>query len=141
MTIIESLKEYFQGFPPLAGKRIGIDCLSAKEYSYSIDSVPCESIVSRYLDGTTVRRCLFTISSRMFYGNDIAQQAENIEFFEQLEMWLSEQETFFRLPKLGAKRRARSLTVLCSAYPTIANEDEGTARYQIQCQLIYTQEV
>lgn len=141
MTVIESLQQYLAAAPPMKGKRLGIDCLASNVDSYSIDSVPCESIVVRYMDGATVRRCLFTLSSRMYYGDDLTQQAENLEFFGALETWISRQEQLFRLPSLGGGLRARSVKVLSSAYPMIVDEDAGTARYQIQCELIYTQEV
>lgn len=141
MTIIEHLREFFQSYPGLAEERLDIDCLASSVDNYSIDSVPCESVVTRYLNGSTVRRCLFTLSSRMYYGQDIAQQAANLAFFEGLENWLDRETFFLRYPRLGEKRKIRSLTVTSSASPFIVDEDTGTARYQIQCELIYTQEV
>lgn len=141
MTIMEALCTYFQGYPPLARERIGIDCLADREYSYSIDAVPTESVTKRYIDGGSDRRFLFTFSSRMYYGDDLKQQADNHAFFEGLEQWLAEQELFFQVPTLGQNRRARPLRVLLSAYPLIVDADSGTARYQIQCELNYIQEV
>ncbi len=141
MTIIEHLRAYFQQYPGLAGERLDIDCLASAADNYSIDSVPCESVVSRYLDGSSVRRCLFTISSRRYYGQDLTQQAENLAIFEGLESWLEQKLRFLQLPTLGERRRARAVHVLSSAYPIIIDDDTGTARYQIQCDLIYTQEV
>jgi hypothetical protein len=141
MTIIESLRQYFMQFPELAEKRLNIDCLSSGVDSYSIDSVPGESVISQYIDGTTVRRFLFTISSRMYHSTDLTQQANNLAFFEALDGWLSQQILLMAMPDMGAKRRARSLEVNSSAYPIIVDDDSGTARYQMQLQLIYLQEV
>ncbi|MGM9564155.1 MAG: hypothetical protein ACI3VQ_08815 [Faecousia sp.] len=128
-------------FPRLQGERLDIDCLRSKEGSYSIDSEPGESVAQRYLDGSTVRRFLFTISGRMYYGSDIANQAENLAFFEELEAWLSKRELLLDLPDLGEKRTARSLEVLSSAYQIVVDEEKGSARYQIQMRLTYLQEV
>lgn len=141
MTVIECLRQYFMAFPGLAGERLDIDCLQSKPDSFSIDNVPCESVLKRYLDGSSVRCCLFTISSRMQYGADLQNQRDNMAFFEDMETWLSQQDMLLQLPDLGEKRTARSLEVTSSAYPFIVNEDEGTARYQIQLRLIYLQEV
>lgn len=141
MTVIEYLRQYFMNFPRLQGERLDIDCLRSQEGSYSIDSAPGESVSQRYLDGSAVRRFLFTISGRMYYGSDIATQAENLAFFEELETWLSRRELLLDLPELGEKRTARSLEVLSSAYPIIVDDDEGLARYQIQMRLTYFQEV
>lgn len=141
MTVIECLRKFFLSFQRLQGERLDIDCLRSKEGSYSIDSEPGESVSQRYLDGSTVRRFLFTISGRMYYGSDIANQAENLAFFEELEAWLSQRELLLDLPDLGEKRTARSLEVLSSAYPIVVDEEKGSARYQIQMRLTYLQEV
>ena len=77
----------------------------------------------------------------MDYMPELKNQRENMAFFENLETWLTRQDMFMRLPELGEKRKARSLEVTSSAYPFIVNEDERTARYQIQLRLIYLQEV
>lgn len=140
MTVIECLRNFFLSFPRLQGERLDIDCLRSQEGSYSIDSEPGD-VAQRYLDGSTVRRFLFTISGRMYYGADLANQADNLAFFEELEAWLSKKELLLDLPDLGEKRTARSLEVLSSAYPLIVDEDQGLARYQIQLRLTYLQEV
>ena len=141
MTVIDCLLNFFLSFPRLQGDRLDIDCLRSQEGSYSIDSEPGESVSQRYLDGSTVRRFLFTISGRMYYGSDIANQAENLAFFEDLEAWLAKKELFLDLPDLGEKRTARKLEVLSSAYPFLVDENEESARYQIQLRLTYLQEV
>ena len=143
MNVIEHLRQYFLACPSFDGKRLNIDCLASDPESYSIDSVPTERILQRYIDGSTVRRQLFTISSRAYFGPDLQQQRENIELFADLEDWLDAQDARGLLPSLGTKRRARSVNVLSSAYPIEVDDgDQGsTARYQLQLDLIYLQEV
>lgn len=142
-SIIECLRQYFSQAPGLAGKRIDIDCLRSKPDSYSIDCVPTERVVQRYVDGSTVRRQLFTISSRAAYGPNIAQQRGNVETFEELEAWLMLQDAVGTYPNLGEKRHTRALEILSSAYPIEADDgDQGSiARYQIQLGITYYQEV
>ena len=141
MTVTKYLQQYFLTFPGLSGKRLNIDCLTANTDSYSIDSVPSETVMKRYIDGTAVKRHLFVISSRCFYSSDLQQQEENIAFFDALSEWLEEQEILGLLPDLGEKKTARKITVLSSAYPLIVDDGGETARYQIQLELIYLQEV
>ena len=141
MTIIEALRQYFRQYPGLKEERLDINCLQSKTDSYSIDSVPGESVLTRYLDGSTVRRCLFTISGRMYHSEDLKNQDNNMAFFEELETWLENQILFMKLPELGAKRTARSLEVTLSGHPYILDETGETARYQIQMRLTYLQEV
>ena len=141
MTVIEALRQYFMQFPKLQEERLDINCLQSKPESFSIDSVPSESVVTRYMDGSAVRRCLFTISSRMYHCADLQNQDGNMAFFEELEDWLDKKNLFLQLPDLGEKRTVRTLEVTQSAYPFILDENGETARYQIQMRLTYLQEV
>lgn len=141
MTITKHLQEYFLTFPGLAGKRLDIDCLAPNDGAYSLDSIPTETIVKRYIDGSAVKRHLFVISSRCFYSNDLQQQEENLAFFEDLSDWLFREEALGHVPNLGEKRTARKISVLSSAYPISVDDGGETARYQIQLELIYLQEV
>lgn len=143
MGVINSLHTWLLTCPLFAEKRLDVDCLQSESDSYSLDAVPCERIVKRYLDGGTVRRQLFTVSSRADFGPDLTTQQENLQFFENLETWIETKIEVGLLPDLGAGRHARSLSVLSSGYPVDADEGQGggTARYQIQLELIYLQEV
>ena len=140
MTIIGSLRSYFQAFPGLQRERLDIDCLAHEVDRFSIDAVPCEPVLQSYLDGGTVRQYLFTISSRFYFGTDLAQQERNLVFVEDLERWLEEQQFFRRMPDLGPGRTPRHLEITNSAYPYLIS-DSGKARYQIQLRLEYYQEV
>ena len=143
MSILECLRQWFRDFPELEGKRLNLDCLASDPESYSIDSAPAETVIRRYCDGSTVRRRLFTLSGRDYYGTELAQQDENAAFFDALEAWVEEKDLLMQWPVLGSKRKARQIRVLQSGYPI---EVEGTdggllARYQAQMELIYLQEV
>lgn len=140
MTIIGSLRNYFQAFPGLQRERLDIDCLAHEVDRFSIDAEPCEPVLQSYMDGGTVRQFLFTISSRCYFGTDLAQQERNLAFFEDLEHWLEEQQRFRRMPDLGHGKIPRRLEITSSAYPYLIS-DSGRARYQIQLRLEYYQEV
>lgn len=141
MTLIEGVRTFIQSFPQLRDKRIDIDCLSSKADFYSVDSVMTEPIIKRYLDGSSVRQFTFLLSSRMYYGANISAQNANIAFFDSFSEWLDKQNALGNFPNLGEKRKVRSIEVSSSAYPFIVDSDTGLARYQIQCKMIYFQEV
>ena len=143
MTIIEALHNYFRTAPVFDGQRLDIDCLQSDPEKFSLDSIPGERTVKKYMDGSSVRRQLFTISSRAAYGPDLTQQKDNLRFFSDLEAWIDEREVLGLLPQLGPRRSARSLRVTSTAYPIEVDEGQGTstARYQIQLELIYLQEM
>lgn len=143
MTVIEALHNYFRTSPVFHGQRLDIDCLQSDPEKFSLDSIPGERTVKKYMDGSSVRRQLFTISSRAAYGPDLTQQKDNLRFFSDLEAWIDEREALGLLPQLGPRRSARSLRVTSTAYPIEVDEGQGTstARYQIQLELIYLQEM
>lgn len=138
MTIIEALRSWLRTYPPLSKGRLAVDFLPKEAQTYSVDSVSCKEEVKRYLDGSSLRQFLFTLSSREFKGEDISQNVDNLAFYEGFSAWVAQQDRVRRLPDLGEGRRARKIEVSTSGYP-FQVDDHGTARYQIQLRLEYFQ--
>lgn len=138
MTIIEALRGWLRAYPPLSKGRLAVDFLPKQAQTYSVDSVPCKEEVRRYLDGSSLRQFLFTLSSREFKGEDIGQNVDNLAFYEGFSTWVMEQNRARRFPQLGEGRTARKIEVTTSGYP-FQVDDHGTARYQIQLRLEYFQ--
>ena len=138
MTLTEALRGWLRTYPPLSKGRLAVDFLPKEARTYSVDSVPCKEEVRRYLDGSSVRQFLFTLSSREFKGEDIAQNTDNLAFYEGFSAWVLAQDRARRLPDLGEGRRAQKIEVTTSGYPFLVDE-HGTARYQIQLRLEYFQ--
>lgn len=138
MTIIEALRGWLRTYPPLSKGRLAVDFLPKEAQTYSVDSVPCKEETKRYLDGSSLRQFLFTLSSREFKGEDIQQNTDNLAFYEGFSAWVARQDRARRLPDLGEGRKARKIEVSTSGYPFQVDE-HGTARYQIQLRLEYFQ--
>lgn len=138
MTIIETLRNWLRTYSPLSTGRLAVDFLPKQAQTYSVDSVPCKEEVRRYLDGSSLRQFLFTLSSREFKGEDIGQNVDNLAFYEGFSTWVMEQNRARRFPQLGEGRTARKIEVTTSGYP-FQVDDHGTARYQIQLRLEYFQ--
>lgn len=136
MTIIEALRGWLRTYEPLSTGRLAVDFLPKEAQTYSVDSVPCKEEVKRYLDGSSLRQFLFTLSSREFKGEDIQQNTDNLAFYEGFSAWVARQDRARRLPDLGEGRKARKIEVSTSGYPFQVDE-HGTARYQIQLRLEY----
>lgn len=141
MSVISSVREYLMSAPGFDTKRINIDNLSDSVGGISVDSEPSDRIVTRYLDGSSKRRLVFTISSRNFYTTEIQNQKQNIEAFEQLSEWLDKQRFLRNVPQLEAGKTALSIEMTSSPYPILVDEATATARYQASCEIIYLQEV
>lgn len=138
MTIIEAVRGWLRTYPSLASGRLAVDFLPKQAQTYSVDSVPSKEEIKRYLDGSSVRQFLFTLSSREFKGEDIAQNVDNLTFYEGFAAWVLNQSRRRQLPELGEGRTAREVEVTTSGYPFQVDE-HGTARYQIQLRLEYFQ--
>lgn len=140
MTIIEGLRAYFAACPLLdeSGK-IGVDFLGAEAVEYVIESVPCEPVLARYCDGATKRQFLFVFASREAYGADALNNMANCGFYEAFADWLEQQDKKGSYPSLPDGKTPIAIKPLTGGYLFDAGPDAG--RYQIQCQLIYIQEV
>lgn len=140
MTLIESIKTYLETCPLLRDLEscIGVDRLDKDPGCYSVETVPCEPIAKRYVDGSSKRQYLFDIVSRDWYGPDVQQNLENLGFYERFAVWLEDQYMRGSLPDLGVGREPRKIEALTCGY--VFAEDVDAAQYRIQCKLTYFQE-
>lgn len=138
MTNIEAVRAWLKTYPPLAGGRLNVDCLPTEARAYAVEVVPCKEQVKAYLDGSCVKQFLFNLASREFHGLDIAQNIDNLAFYEGFSGWVEEQNRRRALPVLEAGKTARRVEVTTSGYP-FAIDDHGNAKYQIQMKLTYFQ--
>ena len=137
MTVIECLRNWFREYEGLSG-RFSVDLLDEEAGTHSIDTIPCEEVLKRYVDGSTRKQYQFAVSSRRFYEQNIAQNLENLQFFEDLTKWVEHKANARELPVMDNGRTALKIVVTSNAYPFIISED-GKARYQLQMRLEYFQ--
>jgi hypothetical protein len=136
-TVMELVQSWLRTYPGLSG-RLDVDFLDDEADTYSVDSIPCEAVLKRYVDGSTRRQFQFAISSRRFYEQNISQNLENLQFFENLTEWVEKKAGARELPEMDGGRTAQAIFVTSSAYPFVITEN-GLARYQIQLRLEYFQ--
>jgi len=137
MTVIQCIQEWLKTYNGLSG-RLDIDFLDDKADTYSLDTIPCEEIIKRYKDGSTMKQFQFAVSSRRYYDQNIKQNLSNLQFFEDLTKWVEKKAFKKELPAMDENRTAQKIVVTSTAYPFIVSED-GKARYQIQMRLEYFQ--
>ena len=137
MTIIESIRKYLSNCPLLTGGKLNVDFLPPEATTYSVDVTPVSPIVKSYLGGSSVRQFAFVLATRTYYGSDIRQQIDNLGFFEEFSSWIETQNHNRNWPYLGDEKKVQKLEVTTSGYVFAPETD--TARYQIQCKLIYFQ--
>lgn len=134
--IIDSIRNYFLDCPLIDQySKINVDYLGVDSVEYTIDPVPTEPVLKRYVDGGALRQYLFVFGSREYYGADTLQNMENSGFYQMFSEWIEEQDNLGNLPILTDNKTAAGLEVLTSGY--IFDASESMARYQIQARLTY----
>lgn len=135
--IIESIRNYIRTCPYLDefAKGINVDYLAEDSTTYSIEEVPCEPIIKKYINGDTIRQYDFIFCSREAYGPDVLQNIENCGFYEDFADWIELQSLLGKLPILKEGMESRKLKVSTTGYAFQTDVDK--ARYQIQLKLIY----
>lgn len=119
------------------GVAFRIDYLGAKALQFTIDDAPTDPVVQRYFSGTR-RVKNYVLASRMEFSPDVAAQAANSGFWDELTAWIETQSDLRNLPDLGEGRVAESAACTTTGY--IITSDDGTCRFQIQIQLVYYQQ-
>ena len=136
--IIDALEKYFIGCELLKDGALRVDYLGEKPVEYTIEVLPCDPVVKRYLGGSTVRQYLFAFGSREFYSQERLQNIQNSAFYERLADWVETRSLSGILPELPDGMEAQQLEVVSSGY--LFDGSMTNARYQIQLRLLYFKE-
>lgn len=120
------------------GKKIKVNNLDETPLSMTIDQVPANPVIKKYVDGGSQRQTIFVLASREEYDAQTWKQIEAANFYENLQEWFEEQNYNKNLPTLDNGFHALRIEVTSSGY--LFSSDKKTARYQIQCKLIYYKE-
>ena len=134
MNIIEAIREYISDLDCMATFEINVNYLDGENDSFSIEEVPCNPIIKKYLDGSTLRQYQFVFCGREPYGAEILQNIENSTFYEDFANEIEEKNNNDVLPALEGME-ATSLEITSNAYTVSVTED--TAMYQINLNLKY----
>lgn len=138
MTIIESVREYINTYSELAQfAKLNVDYLANKPTEYTIDPVPSEIVIEEDILGNSTRQFLFVFASREAFGPSALDNMANSGFYEDFNEWISEQNKNGVLPQLETGKTPTKIECLGLGY--LFENDSDTARYQIQCRLIYDQ--
>ena len=133
---IEQIKDYIVGIISdilnNSNYIMNIDFLSNEVNSYSIDKIPTSTEVEKWLNGTEIHKEVYLIRSRFFYGEDEANNLENIGFYETLEEKIKQKNDSGTLPSIEGIEEIRCLN--CGS---INNVSSNTAEFNMQIQITY----
>lgn len=137
--IIKSLRDYIRTCPHLDtfnnAIRVNVNYLEPEADTYSIEEVPIEPILKKYVNGDSIRQYAFMFTSREPYGIDVLQNIDNSGFYEKFADWIESQNDNEILPLLDNGLEPLEIKVTSTGYAFAVTED--TAQFQIQLTLKY----
>lgn len=138
-SMIGAVRQFVQSCPHMKEfGRVNVDWLDKKAKSFAIETAPMTPVLKSYINGDAIKQFGFIIATREAYGIDLLQNVDNIAIFERIAKWLKEQTSGDNLPELGAGREAQKIEAVTDGYAYQTGID--TARYQMQCRVIYYEE-
>lgn len=137
MKIIESIRNYIGNLDCMKTfeNAINTNFLDGEVNSFSIEEIPCNPIVKKYTDGSTLRQFQFAFCSREPYGQEIIQQIENSSFYEDFSNEIESKNNQGILPIGIDNIEPIGIEITSSAYVVATEED--TAMYQINLNFKY----
>lgn len=135
--MVEKLKDYFLEHVQLASefKNILIDFLGEEATTYTIEPIPVEIINTPYVDGGSVRQFVFQFGSREFYDNGVAQNIENLDFYEKFQEEIETNNKNKVLPDIEGIQ-----SIECTTHGVLDGAESGTGKYIIQMKIKYYKE-
>lgn len=137
MKIIEAIRNYISNLDCMAifDNAININFLDGEIENFSLEEIPSEPIVKKYLDGSTKRQFQFAFCSREPYGQEIIQNIDNSGFYEEFADEIESKNNQGILPIGDSNIEPIDIKVTSSAYVVATEED--TAMYQINLNFKY----
>jgi hypothetical protein len=127
MEIISELKESYE--------QLNIDFLSNEPNNYSLDKIPVQKEVEKWIIGPTIQRNVYSFRSRMEYSADVISNIENIGFYEEFEKIIKQKDDNNDLPEIDGIESIRCLNA-----GTMRRANTNTAEFDIQIQIEYREE-
>ena len=132
--MVEKLKEYFLEHVQLASefKNILVDFLGEEATTYTIEPIPVETIVRPYSDGGSLRQFVFQFGSREYYDNGVAQNIDNLDFYDKFQDEIEYNNNHGILPNIEGIQ-----SIECTTGGVLDGAESGTAKYIIQMKVKY----
>ena len=114
--------------------QINADMLSNDVDNYSLDKIPTDYKVERWITGLEIHKDVYSFRSRREYSQDTINNLLNIGFFEMFEELLKAKNEAGELPEIDGIE-----SIECLNCGTLNNAGTNTAEFDIQIQITYRQ--
>lgn len=116
--------------------QINSNMLSNDANNYSIDKIPTQTTVERWITGVEIHRDIFSFRSRMAYSQDVINNLSNIGFFEDFEAKIYSNNEKGILPEIDGIEK-----IECLNCGTMNFAETNTAEFDIQIQITYRNKI
>lgn len=142
MSIIESVKNFIQKCPVLEKMNgFGVDFLPSENDAVSIEQTPTETVIRTFIDGSSERQFVFVLAARLNYSEELRNNIDNSGIFEEFQEWLEQCTENGIFPQLDNRLTPTKIEAMSNGYLFDVNDNLQSARYQIQCRLLYDKEI
>lgn len=135
-TRISKLRDYLMGvLNTLASdkkNRINANMLSNDINNYSLDKIPTNSEVEKWIIGVQKKKDIYSFRSRKAYSQDTINNLKNIGFFEEFEKKINSNNKEGNLPSIDGIEK-----IECLNCGTMNTAGTNTAEFDIQIQVTY----
>ena len=111
---------------------INVDFLNNNANNYSINRIPTESKVEMWVNGTEIKRDVYSFRNRKAYSQEVINNLENIGFFEIFEKIIKSNNRKGILPNIEGIQ-----SIECLNTGTMQNAETKTAVFDIQIEIKY----
>lgn len=122
--VISEIKESYE--------QINVGFLNNEIDNYSLDKIPTDKVVEKWITGDTIYKDIYSFRSRMNYSADVMINLENIGFFEIFESKIKEKNQNNVLPEIDGIQN-----IECLNCGTMNNANTNTAEFDIQIEIQY----
>lgn len=106
--------------------------LSNQIDDYSLDKIPTQSEVERWITGDCIYRDVYSFRSRKSYSQDTINNLKNVGFFEQFEYLIKDNNKKGILPDINGIE-----SIECLNCATMKSNDGTQSEFDIQIQIVY----
>ena len=112
--------------------QINANMLSNDINNYSLDKIPTQSTIEKWIMGIEIHRDVFSFRSRMAYSQDTINNLKNVGFFESFEEKIKNNNENKILPDIDGIE-----SIECLNCGTMNDADTNTAEFDVQLQITY----
>ena len=132
--MVDKLRDYFiehttleEGFKSILADFLGDDATD-----YTIETLPIETVLKPYTDGSYLGQLTFQFGSREFYDDSDTQNIDNLGFYERFQKEIEYNNNNGILPDIEGIQ-----SIECLSNGTIQGVENKTAKYVIEMRITY----